>query len=47
MKEWENISGHSQMLYPGFVSRKNLFCKHCKQGKIGCPAYEGMQGKKL
>jgi len=31
----------------GFVLRKNLFCQHCKQGKIGCPAYEGMQGKKL
>ena len=31
----------------GFVSRKNLFCKYCKQGKMGCPAYEGMQGRKL
>ena len=23
---------------PGFVLRKNLFCKYCKQGEIGCPA---------
>lgn len=30
---------------PGFVLRKDLFCKYCKQGKIGCPAYEGMKGK--
>jgi hypothetical protein len=29
----------------GFGLKKN-FCKHCKQGKIGCPAYEGMKGKK-
>lgn len=28
---------------PGFFLRKNLFCKHCRQGEIGCPAYEGMQ----
>lgn len=31
---------------PGFVLRKDLFCKCCKQGEIGCPTYEGMQGKK-
>jgi hypothetical protein len=31
---------------PGFVLRKNLVCKYCKQGERGCPAYEGMQGKK-
>ena len=31
---------------PGFVLRKDLFCKHCKQGKLGCPAYEGMKGKR-
>ena len=31
---------------PGFVLRKNLICKYCKQGELGCPAYEGMQGKK-
>jgi len=30
---------------PVFILRKNLFCKYCKQGKTGCPAYEGMQGK--
>jgi hypothetical protein len=30
---------------PGFVLRKNLFCDHCKQAELGCPAYEGMQGK--
>jgi len=30
----------------GFVLKKNLFCKYCKQGKMGCPAYEGMQRKK-
>jgi len=29
-----------------FALRKNLFCKYCKQGKIGCPAFEGMQRKK-
>lgn len=34
-------------IIPGFVLRKNLFCRYCKQGEIGCPAYEGMQGKKL
>ena len=33
-------------IIPGFVLRKDLFCKYCKQGKIGCPAYEGMKGKK-
>jgi hypothetical protein len=27
-----------------FAIRKNLLCKHCKQGEIGCPAYEGMKG---
>jgi len=31
---------------PGFYFRKNLFCKYCKQGKTGCPVYEGMQSKK-
>ena len=30
----------------GFVLRKNLYCKNCKQGMIGCPAYEQMQGKR-
>lgn len=29
---------------PGFMLRKNLFCDHCKQAELGCPAYEGMQG---
>lgn len=31
---------------PGFYLRKNLFCRYCNQGKIGCPAYQGMQGRK-
>jgi hypothetical protein len=31
---------------PGFVLRKSLVCDHCKQGELGCPAYEGMQGKR-
>lgn len=30
----------------GFPLRKDLLCKHCRQGEIGCPAYEGMKGKK-
>lgn len=30
----------------GLLMRKNLICKHCKQGELGCPAYEGMKGKK-
>jgi hypothetical protein len=24
---------------------KKVFCTHCEQGKLGCPAYEGMRGK--
>lgn len=31
---------------PNFFLRKNLFCKGCKQGKLGCPAYKKMQNKK-
>ena len=31
--------------FGGFASRKNLYCKHCKQGQLGCPAYEGMKKK--
>jgi MFS-type transporter involved in bile tolerance (Atg22 family) len=27
-----------------FQTRKNLLCKYCMQGKLGCPAYEGMKG---
>jgi len=27
--------------------RKNLACKHCRQGEIGCPAYECMFKKIL
>ena len=30
----------------GLLMRKNLICKHCKQGQLGCPAYEGMKGKR-
>ena len=26
----------------GFYSKKRLCCEHCKQGKLGCPAYKGM-----
>lgn len=28
----------------GFTVKK-MFCRHCEQGHIGCPAYEGMKGK--
>jgi len=24
---------------------KKIFCGHCEQGRLGCPAYEGMKGK--
>ncbi len=24
---------------------KKVFCAHCEQGRLGCPAYEGMKGK--
>jgi hypothetical protein len=27
-----------------FTVRK-VFCAHCEQGRLGCPAYEGMTGK--
>lgn len=30
----------------GFLLRKNILCKSCKQREIGCPAYEGMKGEK-
>jgi hypothetical protein len=30
---------------PGFFLRKHLFCKGCRQGKLGCPAWEGLSGK--
>jgi len=30
----------------GFSFRKNLICRYCRQGEIGCPAYEGMKGKR-
>jgi hypothetical protein len=47
---WLNLSLLAAYLLiaviPGFVLRKNLICKYCKQGELGCPAYEGMQGKK-
>jgi hypothetical protein len=28
----------------GFTLKK-VFCAHCEQGRLGCPAYEGMRGK--
>ncbi len=28
-----------------FSFRKNLVCRYCKQGEMGCPAYKGMKGK--
>ncbi len=28
----------------GFAVKK-IFCAHCEQGRLGCPAYEGMKGK--
>jgi hypothetical protein len=28
----------------GFAVKK-VFCGHCEQGRLGCPAYEGMKGK--
>jgi hypothetical protein len=28
----------------GFTMKK-IFCGHCEQGRLGCPAYEGMKGK--
>lgn len=30
---------------PGFAIRKNIYCPRCRQGKIACPAYEGMKGE--
>ncbi len=30
----------------GFAIRKSLLCKSCKQGEIGCLAYQGMKGIK-
>jgi hypothetical protein len=32
------------VVVPGFALRKSFFCDHCQQGKLGCPAYAGMQG---
>ncbi len=28
----------------GFTVKK-IFCAHCEQGRLGCPAYDGMKGK--
>ncbi len=33
------------VIAPGFPLRKFLFCTRCKQAELGCPAYEGMQGR--
>jgi hypothetical protein len=32
------------VLVPGFALRRRFFCNRCQQGKLGCPAYAGMQG---
>ncbi|HMK47746.1 MAG TPA: hypothetical protein VK436_14060 [Methanocella sp.] len=32
---------------PGFALQKNVYCKRCAQGKLGCPSYRMMQGGKL
>lgn len=29
---------------PGFFLQKHLYCAHCKQAELGCPAYQGMTG---
>jgi hypothetical protein len=31
------------VLVPGFALRKGFSCNHCRQGKLDCPAYAGMQ----
>jgi hypothetical protein len=28
---------------PGFLLRGSVFCRRCKQGKLGCPAYAKMK----
>jgi hypothetical protein len=32
------------VVIPGFPLRKSLFCAHCRQAELGCPAFEGMRG---
>lgn len=32
-------------IFPGFYVRPNVYCKYCKQGQMGCPAYRGMKGE--
>ncbi len=32
-------------IVPNFFLKKNLCCDRCRQGQLGCPAYEGMKGK--
>jgi hypothetical protein len=32
-------------VFLGFISKKRMTCRHCKQGQLGCPAYDGMRGK--
>ena len=32
-------------IIPNFFLKKSLCCDRCIQGKLGCPAYEGMKGK--
>lgn len=31
-------------IVPGFYVRANMYCKDCRQGQMGCPAYRGMRG---
>ncbi len=31
---------------PSFFMRARLFCGPCRQGRLGCPALEGMRGKR-
>ncbi|PIT85476.1 hypothetical protein COU36_03030 [Candidatus Micrarchaeota archaeon CG10_big_fil_rev_8_21_14_0_10_59_7] len=31
---------------PNLFLKKDLFCNRCRQAKLGCPAYEGMAGKR-
>ena len=32
-------------LAPGFYLRPRVFCRHCRQGEIGCPAYNRMRSQ--
>ena len=28
----------------GFLLGAGIYCRHCEQGRMGCPAYRGMTG---